>query len=97
MSDTHCDEVVEDYTAPNCLRYFLFVNRLPAALKCMVIEAVGEPKCFATYEGKTVRLVMASRMGDVGITDVLTNTKGYQQRVSVDMLDDPRATLNHLT
>jgi hypothetical protein len=37
--------------------------------------------------GQTVRVVMASRFGDVGITPVLNNVKGYVARVFVSDLE----------
>ena len=37
--------------------------------------------------GQTVRVVMASRFGDVGITPVLNNAKGYVARVHVSDLE----------
>jgi hypothetical protein len=38
--------------------------------------------------GQTVRVVMASRFGDVGITPVLANARGYAARVPVSDLDN---------
>jgi CO dehydrogenase/acetyl-CoA synthase beta subunit len=38
--------------------------------------------------GQVVRVVMASRFGDVGITPVLKNAKGYVARVLVSDLDN---------
>ncbi len=57
------------------------------------------PKLFATYKqpdgpggrkGKTrrVRVVMASRFGDVGITRDLMAEHGYNDRVAVETLTD---------
>jgi len=83
----HVDDVVKygiDY--PHCLRWYLFVERLPAAMKMLVFKEVGEPRCFADYKGERVRLVMASRFGDIGITTNLDKNRGYQKRVSVDEL-----------
>lgn len=88
MSDTHCDEVIEDYSYPDCLRYYLLVNRLPASEKCVVVNMVGEPQCFADYNSKRVRLVMASRFGDVGITYDLKAERGYINRVAISSLSN---------
>lgn len=38
--------------------------------------------------GQTVRVVMASRFGDVGITPVLKNARGYVARVFLDDLEN---------
>lgn len=88
MSETHCDDMIHEPTMPACIRYFLLVNRLPAIDKAVIVAHKGEPVCFATHEGKRVRLVMASRFGDVGITYDLTATNGYSKRVSIDDLTD---------
>ena len=50
------------------------------------LPALHEPKpCFATeiVSGKRVRIVMASRFGDVGITENLQDDRGYQKRVMI--------------
>ena len=85
---THCDELIHEYKLPICLRYYLLVNRLPAVDKCIIIEANGEPTCYADYKGKRVRLVMASRFGDVGITAKLDQAHGYTQRVNINGLSN---------
>ena len=84
----HCDDIIHNYDYPICLRYYLLVNRLPAIDKVIITGVQGEPKCFAMYEGNRVRLVMASRMGDVGITNNLDAESGYTHRVGVDELSD---------
>jgi hypothetical protein len=87
----HCDEVIEDPDAPHCLRWFLLVNRLPAVDQLVLEEALGQaklPKLFARHNGRPVRVVMASRFGDVGISTDLSRPNGYQQRVGVDELTD---------
>jgi hypothetical protein len=84
----HCDNYIHNHEYPICLRYWLLFNRLPAVDMCVVREAMGEPKCFATWKNKRVRLVMASRFGDVGITTNLDADYGYSSRVSVAELSD---------
>lgn len=88
----HCDDAIHngygERKYPICLRYWLLVNRLPAVDKCVIVEAKGAPNCFATYNGKRVRLVMASRFGDIGITRDLNAERGYTDRVAVDDLTD---------
>lgn len=41
------------------------------------------PRCFADYNGYRVRLTMASRLGDVGISPMLEGNSGYRERVSL--------------
>lgn len=70
------------------LRWFLFVNRLPAIDKALCYGNGVDPKLFATLDGKRVRVVMASRMGDVGVTENLEAEYGYSRRVDVGELTD---------
>lgn len=82
----HCDEYIQDFDAPMALRWFLFVNRLPAIDKGLCQANGVRPKLFADHKGKRVRVVMASRMGDLGITERLDADAGYRERVYVDDL-----------
>ena len=84
----HCDDYINDHNYPICLRYYLLVNRLPATDKYVIVEAGHDPNLFADYEGKRVRVVMASRFGDVGITYKLDNETGYSERVHVSDLSN---------
>jgi hypothetical protein len=86
ITPVHCDEVINDYQANSHLRWFILINRMPAMLKCLASEMGCEPKLFADYMGKRVRVVMASRLGDVGITEDLDAENGYSERVYVDAL-----------
>ena len=84
----HCDDYIRDPFAPRCLRFFLLINRLPAADMLLCREHGVHPRLFATHEGVRVRVVQASRLGDVGITRRLDAEDGYEQRVSVADLTD---------
>lgn len=94
----HCDDYIDDETQPKCLREYLRYNRLPAVCKQagqerstkwiepdlhQYIWTDPEPVLFADHDGRRVRLVMASRFGDVGITEDLSARKGYDKRVSI--------------
>ena len=54
----------------------------------------GEPAMreWVAPAGTKVKIVMASRFGDVGITDNLTAEHGYAARVTLDKLSDLAAT-----
>lgn len=84
----HCDDYISDFAAPKCLRFFLFVKRLPAADQLLCREFGVRPRLFATHEGRRVRVTMASRLGDVGITAALDAEDGYETRVVVAALSD---------
>lgn len=104
----HCDDYIDDETQPECLRRFLDYNRLSPSLKYptsdeafnqKVEERIGRPMwrdpvptLFAIHEGRQVRVTMASRFGDVGITYDLTAEHGYGERVAVEELSGFSAT-----
>jgi len=85
----HCDDYIDDLTQPECLRKFLDHARSPAHGS---LRDEPRPKLFATFKGKRVRVVMASRFGDVGITSKLGAEHGYDRRVGVEELTDFSAT-----
>jgi hypothetical protein len=86
--DIHCDEVINNVDYPECLRNWLKVHRSPAIKKSEVNSELGNPQCFATFNGNRFKLVMASRFGDVGITKNLAADNGYEYRVSINRLSD---------
>ena len=81
----HCDDYIDDLSQPECLRTFLDHARAPAHGS---LRDQPKPKLFATHNGRRVRVVMASRFGDVGITSNLTAEYGYDRRVAVNLLSD---------
>ena len=87
----HCEDYIghwDSKKAPDCLQLFLLINRLPAAEKSLCNRSGISPKLFANHEGKRVRVVMASRLGDVGITEDLMADYGYSKRVYVQDLTE---------
>ena len=90
----HCDENINDETQPLVLRKYLERARSPAH---EMMSNDPYPILFATYNGREwkdivfgdrVRVVMASRLGDVGITKHLDHTHGYTVRCAVaDLID----------
>lgn len=84
----HCDEYIHDHQAPMCLRWFLYRHRVPAIDGLLMHQNGVNPKLFATYGDNRVRVVMASRFGDVGITEHLEDENGYSVRVLVSDLKD---------
>ena len=81
----HCDEYIDDESALRALRAYLARARGPAHGH---MSRDPFPKLFADHKGARVRIVMASRMGDVGITSVLTADHGYEGRVAVEDLSN---------
>jgi hypothetical protein len=88
---THCDDLIYAPDTQEPLRQFLAFHRQPA------IDKRGDgPPLFATMahttedfgKGTRVRVVMASRFGDVGITTDLSAVRGYMARVPVGYLED---------
>lgn len=94
----HCDDFINDRTQPKPLRRFLRWYRWPAVWECRARDFWNRkgwaiPTLFALYKGpggakRRVRVVMASRLGDVGITKNLGAENGYWKRVSVESLTD---------
>lgn len=90
----HCDDYIDDPAAPAVLRAFLVRARSPGHGMTSIDPY---PKLFATYigegwrdvaKGDRVRVVMASRMGDVGITKNLGAEAGHSVRCAVDSLEN---------
>lgn len=84
----HCDDYIHDPAAPPCLRFFLLVHRLPAVDGALLSMHGVKPKLFADHHGHRVRVVMASRFGDVGITSNLDAESGYETRVPLSELSN---------
>ena len=87
----HCDEYIDDETTPDCLRNFLDYARSPAHGAML---GQRKPICYADFEGETVKLNMASRFGDVGISKNLKSEYGYFKRVFVSDLSNFRPQPN---
>ena len=81
----HCDNYIDDESQPACLREFLAFARSPAHGSLL---GTPKPPLYALYNGKVVRVTVASRLGDVGITTDLGQDYGYQERVAVEQLSD---------
>lgn len=81
----HCDDYIDDEEQPQALRTFLDYARSPAH---GAMRSEPKPRLFADYKGNRVRVVMASRFGDVGITGKLHEEYGYDERVSVASLSN---------
>ena len=85
----HCHTYIRDKSQPMCLRKWLLYNRVPAIWKMRRWRKQwGIPTLFATYKGEQYRVVMASRLGDVGITKNLNALFGYELRVYIEDLSD---------
>ena len=79
----HCDEYSDDPNAPEALRKYLEFSRAPAHGAFL---PKPHPQLYADYAGVRVRVTMASRLGDVGITTDFSRDMGYEQRVPVSQL-----------
>ena len=86
---THCDDIIEDQTQPECLRTFLEYARSPAH---GAFAEGPKPMLFADYKDRRFRVTMASRFGDVGIAQRHNQEFGYDKRVAVDDLSNFSAT-----
>lgn len=92
----HCDDYIDDETQPLCLRRFLRFARWPATYhiraKRLNLPRAGTPTLYADmrvwlFWKVRVRVVFASRMGDVGITRDLKEQQ-YRKRVALSSLSN---------
>lgn len=81
----HCDDYIDDPSTPDCVRAFLDHARAPAHGANLPGK---RPALFAKLGGMPVRVVMASRFGDVGVSGDLEAERGYSARVGLDELTD---------
>ena len=81
----HCDDYIEDLSTPEVLRRFITFARAPAHGQFLPRP---HPALFADHAGRRVRVTMASRLGDVGITTRFDVEMGYDQRVAVGQLSN---------
>lgn len=81
----HCDDYIDDPSAPEPLRKFLAFARAPAH---GLLLPRPHPRLFADHEGRRVRVTMASRFGHVGITTDHGAEHGYELCVGVCQLDN---------
>lgn len=84
----HCEDYIHDNNYPICLRYFILFHRVPAIDKFVIEEMYGRPSLFAKYKDIYVRVTMASRFGDVGITSKLDMDQTYEKRVYIEHLSE---------
>lgn len=86
MEPKHCDDYIDAEGTPPCLSTFLLWARGPA--HGMTEPSDKWPQLYATWEGRRVRVVMASRFGNVGIAYDLSREYGYDTRVWIEELSD---------
>ena len=80
-----CDDYLDDPTSPQPLRKYLEFARAPAHGQLLPRP---HPRLFADHAGRRVRVTMASRLGDVGVTTDFSAEMGYEQRVWLDQLSN---------
>lgn len=85
VAERHCDDWLDDPGTVRVLREFLAFARSPAH---GFFLPKPHPTLFADHGGKRVRVTMASRLGDVGITTDLEAATGYEQRVFLSELSN---------
>lgn len=82
----HGDDVVLDASAPDCLRAWLIVNRLPVADREVLRRAGVWPRLFADFAGARVRLTTVSQLGDVGVSHDHGREYGHDDLVDLGRL-----------
>lgn len=85
---THCDDYLDEpANTPQALLTWLERARMPG--HGMHVKDPW-PECYADWEGKTVRLTMASRLGSVGWSSDLKQEVGYEHRGWLEQLTNFR-------
>lgn len=80
----HCDLYIDDPSQPEILRKFLGWHRMAAWQRFEALRKKEPiPEMFADYKHERVRVVMASRLGDVGIIRDYHREKFCNARVYV--------------
>jgi len=81
-------DLMVDPASPECLVEFLKWFLAPAVTRNSLMTQLGKqvPLLYATYEGKRVKCLMASRFDDIGINEDLNVSGGYTLRVNVGQL-----------
>ncbi len=87
-ASTHCDDYAQSSSGHPAARWFIFVHRLPYTLRALCASRFPMPTLYATFYRRRIRVVMASRIGDVGITSRLDEATSYERRVFIDSLED---------
>lgn len=89
----HVDDFIDRMRAPpekgdgvSYAQFVLLHLRLPAWQKMAFDPFMKNHILYADYKGKRVRINVASRLGDLGITNDLSRTTGYEERVFVNEL-----------
>lgn len=101
IEEKHCDDYIDDPSQPECLRKFLEYGRAPghghdlgekpklfATLVCPGKRELAFVVRNGGKNGMRVKVNMASRMGDVGVSKDFKSDFGYFVRVPVEWLKE---------
>lgn len=89
-SDHSDDFIYYNYGQCEYPRFFLMLQRLPAALKFDFEEFISEYKLFARYQDIWYRVTGASRLGDIWLQPNFDLGNGYEKRVLVKDIQEWR-------
>ena len=85
--DTWLDTYSPDATI-NYAKFVIESFRAKGSVQIKHTNFMKQFKLFATYKGKVVRVISASRLGDVGISYNFDDDHGYDERVFISDLHD---------
>lgn len=69
-----------------CYAHFLFSHwRLQASTKLVHAPFMAQFKLFVDWQGKTYRVIGASRLGDIWLTSHFDRDTGYEHRIDLDL------------
>lgn len=84
----HIDDFLDRVQLPGdeglAYAHFMFTHwRKPAWMKMLHDQFLHQHKLFVDYEGKTWRVIGASRLGDIWLTEDFSREHGYDRRVDL--------------
>lgn len=88
MGELHVDDFVDRHGWHPYARWFFFLARLPAHMRCDFAKWIDPFKLFCTWRGVRYRVTGASRMGDVWLAADHERDCGYDERVALDECTD---------
>jgi len=85
---THVDEFIDNYKGNDYARWMLMHFRLPAYQQAHFNKFIADKELYCTFEGKRLRCVGASAIGDVWLNSDYKKDYGHEYRVCVDDCSD---------
>lgn len=83
MIETHVDDFVIAHDSDDYAAWVLMHFRLPATMQVKFRKFMENHKLFCHCMGTRYRVIGASRMGDIWLTEDFNKTNGYDERADI--------------